>query len=177
MATGSGNLPYDGQAVSPFDTITAAFTNETIANIEAVASGTGLGDGAVETAKIKDLNVTTAKLADGAVTPDKLGDSGWLTATIGANYTGSDGRYRKICTTVYLKGQLLRTSGNVTVSETLMTLPVGYRPTQQMIFIGAGVGASIAKIIVNTDGSVVVGASPTVATTYLFVDLISFQVD
>lgn len=52
MATGIGNLPYVMPAVSPFDTITAQETNERIANIEAVADGTGIGDKAVTLAKI-----------------------------------------------------------------------------------------------------------------------------
>ena len=52
MSTGIGNLPYAMPAVSPFDTITAQETNERIANIESLADGTGVGDGAVTGDKI-----------------------------------------------------------------------------------------------------------------------------
>lgn len=56
MATGIGNLPYTMPNVSPFDTITAQETNERIANIKAVADGSGIGDAAVGATKI---NFTT----------------------------------------------------------------------------------------------------------------------
>lgn len=52
MATGTGNLPYPMSPVSPFDVITSQAENERIANIESLADGTGVGDGAVTSAKI-----------------------------------------------------------------------------------------------------------------------------
>lgn len=44
-------LPYPMPPVSPFDTITAQETNERIANIEALAAGTGLNNGAITAVK------------------------------------------------------------------------------------------------------------------------------
>lgn len=67
MATGIGNLPYVMPPVSPFDTITAQETNERIANIEAVADGSGIGDGAISAVAIEDNAVTTAKIADNTI--------------------------------------------------------------------------------------------------------------
>lgn len=55
-------LPYTMPPVSPFDVITSQAENEKIANIEALAAGTGLDDGAVTTAKIDDGAVTASKL-------------------------------------------------------------------------------------------------------------------
>lgn len=52
MATGTGNLPYGEQSVDPFDTITAAYTNQTFGNINSLASGTGIGDKAVGLTKL-----------------------------------------------------------------------------------------------------------------------------
>lgn len=72
MATGIGNLPYVMPPVSPFDTITSQETNERIANIEAVADGTGIGDGAIDTVALAAGAVETAKINDDAVTSDKI---------------------------------------------------------------------------------------------------------
>lgn len=47
MSTGTGNLPYPGKVYSPFDVLTAEELNEDVANIESLADGSGLGDGAV----------------------------------------------------------------------------------------------------------------------------------
>lgn len=52
MASGAGNLPYPGKAYSPFDILTAEELNEDVANIERLADGTGIGDGAVTAQKI-----------------------------------------------------------------------------------------------------------------------------
>ena len=67
MAIGTGNLPYQISTVSPFDIILAQTTNETIANINALATGTGLGDN----------SVTADKLAVNAVT----GNDGWISTS------------------------------------------------------------------------------------------------
>lgn len=52
MATGTGNLPYPGKSYTPFDILTAEELNEDVANIESLATGTGIGDGAVTSDKI-----------------------------------------------------------------------------------------------------------------------------
>lgn len=54
-------LPYAMPAVSPFDTITAQETNERIANILALAAGTGFNAGAIPTAAIANGAITAAK--------------------------------------------------------------------------------------------------------------------
>lgn len=52
MATGTGNLPYNTSTVSPFDVILAATTNEHIANINALADASGIGDQAIKASNI-----------------------------------------------------------------------------------------------------------------------------
>ena len=51
MAIGTGNLPYPGKVYNPFDILTAEEMNEDVANIESLATGAGLGDGAVTAIK------------------------------------------------------------------------------------------------------------------------------
>lgn len=47
MATGTGNLPQPNNTVSPFDIGTAEHMNNIKSNIDALASGSGLGDASV----------------------------------------------------------------------------------------------------------------------------------
>jgi hypothetical protein len=57
--------------------------------------------------------------------------SAWQTITEGANYTtASSGRCRLTGEHVFLRGTMVRNSGNLTSAETIGTLPSGYRPTQ-----------------------------------------------
>lgn len=61
MATGTGNLPNQNMDFVPLATLPAADLDKLVDNIEALATGTGIGDGSVVTAAIKDANVTPAK--------------------------------------------------------------------------------------------------------------------
>ena len=63
MATGTGNLPYPGKVYVPFDILTAQELNEDVANIESLATGTGIGDGSVSTAALAAGSVTNAKVS------------------------------------------------------------------------------------------------------------------
>lgn len=54
MATGTGNLPYPGKSYSPFDILTAEELNEDVANIESLATGVGIGDGAIKAENISN---------------------------------------------------------------------------------------------------------------------------
>lgn len=62
MATGTGNLPNPGMSFSPFAILTAEEQNDLVENIESLATGSGIGDGAVTTAKIANSAVTSAKI-------------------------------------------------------------------------------------------------------------------
>lgn len=52
MATGTGNLPNPGMSFSPFAILTAEEQNQLVANIESLATGSGIGDGAVTANKL-----------------------------------------------------------------------------------------------------------------------------
>lgn len=62
MATGTGNLPNQGMSFSPFAILTAEEQNDLVENIESLATGSGIGDGAVTTAKIANSAVTSSKI-------------------------------------------------------------------------------------------------------------------
>ena len=47
MSTGINNLPFPGKVYNPFDILTAEELNEDVSNIESLADGSGIGDGAV----------------------------------------------------------------------------------------------------------------------------------
>lgn len=68
-------------------------------------------------------------------------------------------RYRKLLGYVELKGLI---TGNGTLDAAAFTLPVGYRPTQDMYLVqkcsGSGT-ANIASLIIKTDGTVTVAAA------------------
>lgn len=58
-------LPYPMSPVSPFDVITSQAENEKIANIESLADGTGIDDGAITASKIDLASYyTSLALAD-----------------------------------------------------------------------------------------------------------------
>lgn len=62
MSTGTGNLPYPGKSYTPFDILTAEELNEDVANIESLATGTGIGDGSISTAALANASVTAPKI-------------------------------------------------------------------------------------------------------------------
>lgn len=62
MASGTGNLPNQNMDFTPFDILTAEEMDDLVENIESLADGSGIGDGAIG----------TDTLAQSAVTPDKL---------------------------------------------------------------------------------------------------------
>lgn len=47
MASGTGNLPHPALSFSPFAILTAEEMNDLVENIESLADGSGIGDGAV----------------------------------------------------------------------------------------------------------------------------------
>lgn len=89
MATGTGNLPNPGMAFTPFDILTAAELNDISENVDALATGSGIGDGAITPTKI-NLGPTTAVVAtDQGTTSTSFTDLATTgpaaTVTIGTN--------------------------------------------------------------------------------------------
>ena len=70
-------LPYPGKVYVPFDILTAQELNEDVANVQALAAGTGFNTGAIPTAAIANSAITTAKVNDGAITFAKTSGIWW----------------------------------------------------------------------------------------------------
>ena len=80
MASGTGNLPHVGMSFSPFAILTAEEQNQLVANIESIATGVGVGDGA-----IKPINIVDG-FVQGAIIPATYYPSG-DTATMTITFT------------------------------------------------------------------------------------------
>lgn len=168
-AVGAGN-PY---VILANVTVPTAASQIVTANISdqrtQVTLGTGLvgtasiQDGAVTSAKLPDLGVGTAKLADSAVSTAKLANNSVTAAKIEAqqswqspsmvnswtNYAGGwavAGYMKDSLGFVTLKGLIANGAGG---GATIFTLPAGYRPLANLIFIGAATNSGIARIDVN----------------------------
>lgn len=105
MATGTGNLPNPSMAFTPFDILLAAELNDLVENIEALATGTGIGDGAIATSDIANNAVTMAKIdnASYSIMRRKAGTNTSLsTSAATVNFS----------TTEYSRGTGLTTSGS-----------------------------------------------------------------
>lgn len=68
MATGINNLPNPGMSFTPFDILTAAELNQMVANIQSLATGSGIGDGSINTVAIADAAVSGSKISATAIT-------------------------------------------------------------------------------------------------------------
>lgn len=117
MATGTGNLPNPSMAFTPLDQLPASDLNKVVANINALASGTGVGDAAV---KAHNIDFTTFPAAQQAWIAPTLVNS-WSNLGIGFDVAG------------YMKDSLgfVHLNGIITggsYPSTAFTLPAGYRP-------------------------------------------------
>ncbi|MDQ3039483.1 MAG: hypothetical protein M3R16_06785, partial [Pseudomonadota bacterium] len=105
-------------------------------------------------------------------------DSGWVAPTLlnsWANFGApfATAGYRKISKVVYLRG--LVAGGMIADGTTLMTLPVGYRPTAtRMFFVKANTGH--CRIDVEAGGNVIIN-NMTGNSGFLSLDPIVFQID
>ena len=140
-------LPNPGMDAVPFTPLTAEFLDDIIENIESLADGTGIGDGAVTAAKIETQQAwqTVAYAA------------GWGDYDAGTEWYG--GRYMKDSVgIVHLAGLIKNISGSTKTGGQLFTLPVGYRPLFKMRFNSAFSGSG-GVIDVQPDGIVTTTAS------------------
>lgn len=109
------SLPNAGMTFTPFDPLPASDLNDLVENIEALADGSGLDDGAV----------TNAKLATGAGQPGGAWTS-W-TPTLGNITVGSGTlacRYTRVGNTIYGIFYFKYGSGSSIGSGLTFTLPV-----------------------------------------------------
>lgn len=155
MATGIGNLPYVMPDVSPFDVITAQETNERIANIEALADGSGIGDEAI----------TNTKLKTGSGQPGGAWTSYTPTFT---NFTIGNGTlvaaYKQVGKIIYARIRFIMGSTSVYGSVPTFTAPVAaasYYATGNN-FIGVGYAEDAGNSASNVGFQF--GSSSTVIT-------------
>lgn len=165
MATGTGNLPNQGMSFSPFAILTAEEQNNLVENIESLATGSGIGDGAI----------ATAKIADSAVTSDKIDWTtlGWQTWTptltgFSSPPSGATYRYQRIGNTVTC---LISMPNNGTSNATSFTISLPFQAAN--IGTGAEWRAGLMQSVNNgtvettTPGLAIIEISnPTVITTF-----------
>lgn len=125
MATGTGNLPNQNMDFVPLAELPASDLDKLVENIESLADGSGIGDGAIDTAKI----------ADGAVTNDKLsttaGEVGGAWTTWAHNFAGFTGgsetvtaKYTQIGKTVHVRLKAVLGATPSAVTNFTFNLPV-----------------------------------------------------
>lgn len=102
---------------------------------------------------ISSNEVNHYKITDSSY--EDLDDSGWIKLN---NYIS----YRKVRNQVYIHG-------SATTSNTLGTLPSGYRPKYNHVFLIAGSGNYYAKARITTAGVIsILGSTGSSSTTYEF---------
>ncbi|MAD24676.1 MAG: hypothetical protein CMO44_10950 [Verrucomicrobiales bacterium] len=132
------------------------------------------------TIKSQDSDVT-AMTIDGsgnvsftAPATNILSDSGWITPTLNSGYTSYNSPYGPIA---YRKiGNIVNIQGitNEAASGVIFTLPVGYRPEQQII-IAAQMNNSLGRLDIRKDGAVEITGGPgtgwcSCAVTFMVAD-------
>jgi hypothetical protein len=137
MATGTGNLPNQNMDFVPLATLPAADLDKLVDNIEALADGTGIGDGAVTNAKLD----TTAGEPGGkwkAYTPTLTGAV--TNPTLGSSTV--TGRYTQVGKTVICHVlYTIVTGGAFNAGSGLyrFSLPVAANTTAPAAYDGIGV--------------------------------------
>lgn len=85
--------------------------------------------------------------------------------------------YKDYVGLIYVRGLVKNATSQSPGTKTIFTLPVGYRPDQQLIFAADGSSGSAGhhRIDVMTNGDVVANFSATGAVVYLSLSNISFR--
>lgn len=132
-------------------------------------------DGAITLPKLASNSVNSSKIVDASIaSTDLVADEACITPTFTngwANYGGlwsTCQYYKDSGGIVRLKG--LGASG--TTTQSLFTLPVGYRPSEQLIFIVMS-NSIIARMDIYPDGSVMPNTG--ISNAWVSLDNISFR--
>jgi len=129
-------------------------TSVALARLRHAASAT-----TIPTAKIDTLIVPTT--LRGVVPPD---DTGWITATLASGWTSVvTPQYRRLNGIVYFQGRGASTGA----SAVAFTLPAGFRPGAQIIFLAENAGASVRSQVISGGavGQVVAAAASSLSFT------------
>lgn len=128
-------LPYPMSPVSPFDVITSQAENEKIANIESLADGTGIGDGAITAGKIDWptlINWSTSAVV-----------TGWSSTTV------KEFHYQRIGNIVFFSARVEGASNSTTATMSL-PIPVAMSNTTTVMVLNNGNWSSGAAVIDNS---------------------------
>ncbi|WP_299440112.1 hypothetical protein [uncultured Aquimarina sp.] len=109
-----------------------------------------------------------------ALTLNTVGGWEYYNAAFGVT-NFQDPRYRKVNNIVYLEG-LCRKNAAIDNADTIMTLPVGFRPAKTRIFSVETENGSI-RVDVNANGTVLVATGFNVNQNWVSLDGITFSVD
>lgn len=132
MATGTGNLPQPNNTVSPFDIGTSEWANSVKANIDSLASGTGVGDGAVT------YNKLLSTIFSGEVS--SLSNAGTAGGTI--KYLNIGG-----LKLLWATGASKSSNATGTGVQFTFTLPAGFFTTINSIYASpSSLGASVTQL-------------------------------
>ena len=105
-------------------------------------------------------------------------DSGWAMATVASGYTAQPNyppKARKVGNLVYLSGGVRGAGISANTSQYVLTLPAGYRPVGNSIYVvgGSSSGAACPLFVIQPDGRVSLRTTSTTGSYYLM-DGISF---
>ncbi|WP_299216158.1 hypothetical protein [uncultured Aquimarina sp.] len=150
--------------------------------VDAPTSGTTLPAGGtngqvLQTDGIGNYSWTNNTEAPGAFTPLTLNTAaGWEYYNAAFGVTNfQDPRYRKVNNIVYLEG-MCRKNAAINNADTIMTLPVGFRPAKTRIFSVETENGSI-RVDVNANGTVLVATGFNISQNWVSLDGITFSVD
>ena len=105
-------------------------------------------------------------------------DSGWAMATVASGYTAQPNyppKARKVGNLVYLSGGINGSGIKANTSQYVLTLPAGYRPIGNSIYVvgGSSSGAACPLFVIQPDGRVSMRTTNTTGSYYLM-DGVSF---
>ena len=169
-----GNASNEATEVTPTGDVIITNAGVTAIGTEKVVAGM-LATDAVETAKIKNLNVTTGKLADDAVTTVKITDANVTAAKLAtdavetAKIKDAAVTYAKIQNVSASNKVLGRVSANAGVVEEIATTGSGdvvraTSPTLVTPVLGAATGTSLS-VSGQLTSTVAIGTAPLVVTS------------
>ena len=159
-------LPYPSWNVVYGEIPAASKWSQLGANDDALAAGTAFTDRAIKSEAI-DFDTFAS---------DPEWDSGWINVTFAGGWGSNGGAivgYRMIGGTVSFRGQATRAGG--LDASTIFTLPPAFWPAVQRIFTGPGSSLNYGKVVVNTNGTVNLGALPA-GGSYIGLDPVAYAV-
>ena len=98
-------------------------------------------------------------------------DSGWVNITVGTGYTAATDtpQARQVGDTLRLRGTIQASSGNLTGTAAIGTIPTSITaPTVQIVYAAAGASGGVPmRVVIGTDRSITMTAPLTGTSTYV----------